>query len=298
MIHDLAAYEAFIAVATRGSLTSAARALDRSIQAVSRDLARLETDLGVQLIARSTRRSRLTEAGQAFVLRVQPLLAELEAAREEARGHAAVVAGILRVAAPSLFGPQVLMPYIAEFIARHPRLSVRLDLDDSFVDPVASGADVLVRIGDSLDSGAVARRIGQVRQVLIAAPSYLARHGRPKTPADLGTHHCVIRHDVADARRWTLGRRGHATVVEVRGTFETDSAAASNRAAELGLGIGRAALWQVKDAVGQGRLEIVLADFEPEPRPVRAIRASRSPMPARARLFIDLLAQRLSTQAL
>lgn len=298
MIRDLDVYESFLAVAAEGSITAAAQMLGRSIQAVSRDLARLEADLGVSLIARTTRTHRITDAGRIFVDRVKPLLSELEAAWEEARDHATVIAGTLRVAAPTLFGPQVLAPIIADFMARHPQLAVRLELADALIDPVVSGADVTVRIGDSPDSSAIARRIGEVRQVMIAAPSYLARHGRPEHPDDLAAHACVIRYSAADARRWTVGNREREAVVEVRGVFETNSVAAANRAVELGLGVGRALLWQVREAVEQGRLEIILADFEPPPRPVLAIWSPGVQLPSRARHFVEFLAQKLAAEGL
>lgn len=293
---DLAAYEAFLAIAARGSITKAAEQLGRSVQAVSRDLAKLEQDLGVLLAARTTRTLRLTDAGHLLADRTAPLLLELEAVREEVRSQADVIAGTLRVAASSYFGPQILTPIIAEFMARHPRLSVVLEVADSIIDPAISGADVTVRIGRSPDTSAIARRIGEARQVLVASPAYLARHGTPVRLADLEHHHCVIRTSEDNARRWLLRVNGRSTPIAVSGIFETDSLTASIRAMEAGLGIGRAALWQVRDALDQERLHLVLTDFEPAPHPIRALRPPARIVPARTRLFIDHLARRLALE--
>jgi DNA-binding transcriptional LysR family regulator len=296
MIRDLGLYENFMAVVEQPSITAAAKLLRRSVQAVSRDLARLEADLGVTLIARTTRSRQLTAAGGTLYDRLKPLLSNFELACEEARAAAAAVRGPLRIAGPTLFGPRVLTPIIAEFLMRYAEVTVSLDLTDAFVEPTVSGADVTVRIGDSPVSGAIARRLGEIRRVVVAAPSYLATHGRPLRPADLAGHSCIVRRGAHDAIRWAFRVDGGDEFVAVRGRFETDNVDAANEAVARGLGIGVTAYWQVRDLIDQGRMELLLTNYEPQPRPIQAIWAHSSRLPARTRLFIEFLAGRLGAQ--
>lgn len=298
MIRDLRAYEAFVAIVDNPTLTAAAAALGRSVQAVSRDLGRLEADLGAPLLIRTTRRRRLTPAGEAFHGRIKALLGDLQLAREEVALQASSVAGRLSINAPTLFGPRVLTPLVAEFLRRYTDVSVDLSLTDAFVDPARSGADVTIRIGQSPPSGLVVRRLATVRRATLASPGYLAESGRPRHPSDLRAHRCVVRRGARAGDRWVYRVDGRTLAVPVRGRFETDSVAASIEAMVQGLGIGVAAMWQVRELVGEGRLEVVLADYEPPRLPLQALWAPSRRLPARTRLFVEFLAARLAEEAL
>jgi DNA-binding transcriptional LysR family regulator len=294
MIRDLNLYENFIAVIEQPSITAAAETLGRSVQAVSRDLGRLEAEFGVSLIARSTRRRKPTPAGLALYERLKPLLAELARIREETMSEATVVSGALKVAAPMLFGPRVLTPLVADFLARYPQVSVHLTLEDSFIDPTVSGADVSVRIGETPNSALIARRLGAVRRVIVAAPSYLSGRDQPLCPSDLRSHQCVVRHGPNESARWTFRVGGREESVLVRGRFETDSVGAAIEAVVQGLGIGIYTYWQVRDLIDQGRLQLLLTDCEPNPLPVQALWVATPHLPARTRLFIEFLATHLA----
>lgn len=284
--------EAFVAVVERGSLTAAARALGRSLQAVSRSLAALERDLGVELVRRTTRRSGPTTPGLAYYRRVRAALSDLEDARREAAEGQAEAAGVLRVGASSVFGPGQVVPALAAFLERHPRLEADLQVTDRFVDLIGAGLDVAIRIGGLSDSGHRARRVAALRQVYFAAPGYLARAGRPERPADLARHVCVVWTGYRRGGAWPFRVDGKDERVEVGGRLRTTSLTATIEGAVRGLGVGTAALWQVRPLLERGALELVLTGFEPAPVPVHALWPASRATPARTRLFVEFLAER------
>jgi DNA-binding transcriptional LysR family regulator len=290
--------QALVAVVERGSLTAAARQLNRSLQSVSRSLATLEHDLGVELVRRTTRRSSATEIGRALCRRLSAALAEIEDAKREASRGRAEPAGLLRVTASTVFGALYLVPIISAFLEKHPRIELDLDLSDRYVDLVAEGFDLAVRIGEMRDSMLKARRLANLRRVVFAASSYLARHGRPKRPEDLLLHECIIRTAALDGNAWPFLVDGKAKKVRVTGRFKTSGALAANEAAVRGLGIANAPLWQVRPLVDRGDVELILTRFEPPPIPVHAVWPATRMLPARTQLFIDIVVARLKAQQL
>jgi len=196
------------------------------------------------------------------------------------------------------FGPTYLMPIIASFLDRHPAVEVELVLADRYADLVAEGMDLAVRLGEIPDSGLMARRLGALRQVVFGAPGYFAARGRPAVPADLRRHACVVRTTARAMESWDFLHHGRPERIDVRGVFRANSPAACNEAAALGLGIGRAPLWQVRQLLDQGRIELELADFELPPMPISIVWPQTSALPARPRLFIDFLAAKLAVARL
>jgi DNA-binding transcriptional LysR family regulator len=237
------AYVACVAVVECGSLTGAARRLGRSLQAVSRLLADLEQELGVQLIARTTRSCRPTAAGERFHARIKTVLADLDLARNEVAASAVEIDGSLRIGAPSQFGVRYLVPAIAAFMARYPALNVELVLSDQLVDPQAAGLDLVLRFGQPADSALRQHRLGTVRRVIYGAPGYFAQHGRPLHPRDLRRHECIVRSGVRGAETWRFHGRQGALAVGIKGRFRSDSIAACCEAAIQGMGIGRGLLY-------------------------------------------------------
>lgn len=291
--------ETLVAVVEEGSLTSAARRLGRSLQAVSRSLQMLEKSHGATLIVRTTRTCRASPAGVRFYQRVKGAFAELELARTELAEEAQQLAGRLRVNAPTLFGPAYVAPLAAEFLQRHPGLALSLELADDYRDPSESGADLTIRIGETPDSRLVARRLGTIRRVAFAAPSYLAQHGRPLRPQDLSSHACVLRTGLPNPSRWTFrSRQGDEIAVNVGGRFDSDQVAAVNAGVAAGMGIGLAAFWQIRDWLEAGQVELVLPDYEPAGLPLHALWLRTRKLPARTRLLIDFLAARLMNERL
>jgi DNA-binding transcriptional LysR family regulator len=277
-------YSAFVAVVDEGSLTAAARRLSRSLQSVSRSLAGLEGELQVELITRTTRRSRPTPAGLAYAARLRP-------ARDELLASDRRLAGKVRIGASSLFGQEYVVPALTTFLERNREVEIELKLADQHVDLLSEGLDLAVRIGVLPDSDLRARRLGGLRWAFFGAPAYLSARGRPLEPRDLERHECILRAG-SGPESWSFGRDGLR--LEVRGRFRSDSASARNMAAAQGFGIVLAPLWQVRRLLDEGRIELVLAGYEPEPIPLAIVWPASLAMPRRVRAVIDALAERLS----
>jgi DNA-binding transcriptional LysR family regulator len=290
--------EAFLAVVEKGSLTAAARHLRRSLQSISRSLTTLERGVAVDLVRRTTRRSHPTEAGLAFYRRVRPAFAEIRDARLEAASQQAELTGLLRVGAPALFAATHIVPVISDLVERHPRIEIELKVSDREVNLVAERLDLAVRIREMRDSTLKARRLGELRAVVFGAPSYFARHGRPKHPDDLARHECVVRLTDGDAEAWPFRVAGRRKSIKVSGRFRADSTAATNAAVVCGVGIGFAPLWQVRSQVDRGEVEVILEDFEVARIPIHAVWLPTKVPLAKAQLFTDSLIARLKRERL
>lgn len=287
-------YTAFVAIVEQGSLTAAARQLGRSLQAVSRALGALEQELGVELIARTTRRLRPTDAGLTFHARIKTALADIAFARDELAKTGAKLAGRVRVGASTQFGPAYLLPVLTAFMERYPAVEVEFALNDRPVDLIEEALDLAVRIGALPNSSLKARRLGAVRRVVFGAPGYFAAHGRPNRPSDLVEHACVLRRTAGATEMWMFGQGKTPEQIEVRGRFRSDSPTARNEAVAAGLGIGIAPLYQVRPLLGSGRIELLLTAHEPLPIPVHIVWPSGPAMPNRTRALVDFIAARLS----
>jgi DNA-binding transcriptional LysR family regulator len=291
-------YQAFVATVEKGSLTGAANQLGRSLQSVSRSLAALERDVGVELIRRTTRRSNPTDAGLALFRRLSAALADIDAAKLEATNRRAEASGVLRLTVSSAFAPLYIVPHLPAFLAAHQRVEIDLDLTDAYVDLVGEGSDLAVRIGDLPDSSLKSRLLATSRRVVFAAPSYLAAHSRPRRPDDLKDHQCIVRTAARDGNAWPFKADGRIKTVKVGGRFRTSGAMAANAAAVQGLGIANAPLWQVRALADSGKIELLLTRFEPPPVAIHAVWPATRVLPARTQLFIDFLASRLKKERL
>ena len=297
-MHRLGDLEAFLAIVERGSQTAAARQLRRSLQSINRSLLALERSIGVELVRRTTRKSSPTEAGRTFYNRVQPAFQEIAAARLDAANRRAEPSGLMRLGAPVLFAPAYVVPAISDFMRSYPRVEIELKTSDRNVDLLEEGLDLAVRIRHLPDSRLRAQRLGELRVVTYAAPAYLAEHGRPKQPADLRQHACVLRTSDGELETWPFRVAGRQRSIRVRGRLRTDGTAAAHVAVARGLGIGRTPLWQIRDLVDRGAVELVLETFEPAKLPVYAVWPASKIAAERTRLFVALLASRLKREPL
>jgi len=291
-------FEAFVAVVDKGSLTAAARLLGRSLQSVSRSLAALEREAGVELIRRTTRRSAPTDAGLAMHRRLSAALDEIEAAKREASNRRAEATGRLRIAASNAFAPLYIVPALPVFLQSHPKVEIELDLSDGFVDLVGESYDLAIRIGDLPDSNLTVRRLANSRRVVFAAPRYLAAHGRPRRPEELARHQCIVRTAARGGNAWPFRIDGRIRTVKVAGRYRTNGALAANEGAVQGLGIATAPLWQVRSLLDRGAVELLLTRYEPPPIPIQAVWPSTRVLPAKTHLFVDFLAARLKNEPL
>ncbi|WP_394835958.1 LysR family transcriptional regulator [Pendulispora rubella] len=288
-------FAAFVAIVEQGSLTAAARQVGRSLQSVSRSLAALERNLGVELLRRTTRSAHPTPAGLAFHARIKTALADIQVAKVEASG--AVLSGRLRVGASFLFGQMHLVPVITSFLEQHPGVVIDLHQSDAFVNLADVGLDVAVRIGALSGSSLKKRKLALLRDVTFAAPSYLAKHGYPKSPQDLVGHECVNRTSMRPAGRWRFRIGDAVPYVRIGARFHATGAGACNEAVARGFGIGRALLYQIRAQVDLGQLELILTEFEPPPVAIHAVWPANHVQSSTARRFIDYLAARFAGES-
>lgn len=288
----------FVRIVERGSLTAAAASLGASLPAVVRTLAALEADLGVRLLARTTRRIALTDEGREYVERAKRVLSEVEDADAAMSARRSEPRGRLRVTAPVLFGRLHVAPLLAAFVQRHPAVEVDLMLVDRVVDLVEEGIDVGVRIGKLPDSSMVALAVGETARVACASPAYLARAGTPREPQDLAAHRVVSFGGLTPGATWTFtdptAPRGRGTAsVRVQAAFTTNQVDAALDACERGLGVGRFLAYQVRAAIASRRLVRVLERFEPPPLPIHAIYPQARLLSGNVRAFLDFAVPRL-----
>ncbi|HZV57842.1 MAG TPA: LysR family transcriptional regulator [Sphingobium sp.] len=285
------ALTAFVAVADHRGFAVAARALHTSPPAMTRAVAALERHLGVTLFHRSTRAVSLTDEGAAFLERARRILADLREAEHILMGGRAVPRGQLYVTAPVMFGRLHVMPAISALLATHSGLSARMMLLDRNVRIVEEGIDVAVRIGTLADSALRVLPIGTVQQTIVASPDYLSEHGIPASLADLTDHRFIIANSVRDGTEWRFGAKRDA-IVEVVPRITVNTIDAVIAAAEAGLGLANVLSYQSAEAIANGRLVRVLADYAPPPVPVSLLYdAGRAAMPA-VRAFIEAMRMR------
>ena len=284
---DVEDLRTFVTVADAGGVTAAARRLGLSKSIVSRRLVRLEQELGVQLLSRSTRGAVLTEAGATFREHAARVAAELDAARE-ALSPEGELRGLLRVAAPLTFGPTHVAPVLAELAHRHPQLRIHAAYSDRFVDLIGEGFDAAVRLGYLPDSNLVARRIAPMRAKLVASPAYLEAHGTPRTPEDLPNHEALMQ----GTETWRLARNGKTIGVHVHGRFKADNGAALAAAALAGLGIAALPDFLIDAPIAAGALVPLLNDFPPPEAGLYVVRPPGDYPPRKVRALIDILVER------
>jgi DNA-binding transcriptional LysR family regulator len=279
--------EIFAEVVEAGSMTAAAQRLGLAVPVISKRIQRLEAKLGVRLFERSTRRIVLTEAGEGFHNRVGRILAAFEEALGFASEVSTSLTGTLRVLAPTSFGRMHLAPHLPKFLEAHPSLELDLELDDRDVDIATGGFHLALRLGQLADSPLIAKKLAPVRQVLCAAPTYLARFGDPRSMQELRAHNLL-----SSEPEWSLHGPNSRATIPVRGRLRTTSDEAIREAVINGAGIGLLPTWNIYPDLSDGRLRVVLPDYEREGcGAVFAVYTSRDLMPRKARTFLEFLAK-------
>lgn len=290
---QLGAMAVFARVIEAESFSSAARELGLSKSAVSKQIARLEDELGVRLLNRTTRRLSLTEAGTAFYEGCRRVVAEAEAAELAVTQLAAAPRGRLKVNAPMSFGVREVGPALPEFMACYPELSVELVLNDRVVDLVEEGFDIAVRIARLGDSSLIARRLAPCRHVLCAAPDYLAVRGTPRSVEDLKEHDCLQYSYQHSGEAWHLSGPGGEQQVRVRGRLRVNNGDALLTAALGGLGVALLPSFICGDDLRAGRLVHLLAEWGgPAETAVYAVYPASRNLSPKVRVLVDFLAAR------
>lgn len=278
--------ETFVSVASRGSLTAAAAAEGVAPGVVSRRLDALEARLGVKLLLRTTRRVTLTFEGSAYLEDCQRILRELGDAEASVSLGGVKARGHLRISAPAGFGRKHVAPLVMQFLDANPEVTVSLDLSDRLVDLVNEGIDCAVRVGELTDSSLVSIRLAENRRVVVASPGYLARHGAPRTLADLARHNCL---SLGQQRGWLFRDGAEIVSIKVSGLLECNDGAVLHEWALAGRGLAWRSLWEVGDDLKSGALVPALDEFAAPPTGIHAVFPQRKYLPLRVRLLIDHL---------
>jgi DNA-binding transcriptional LysR family regulator len=280
---------AFVRTVDCQSFSGAARLLGTSPSAVSKSVARLEKRLGAPLLHRSTRNLAMTMEGRAYYERVRPLLQAVEDAADVMQ-HTDMAHGLLRVSAGVDLARTLVAAWARDFVYHHPNIKLQLSVTDRPVDLVREGHDIAVRIGELADTGLMGRTLGELETVLVATPEYLRKHGTPKTAADLRRH--------AGLRLLRAGRPcpfyfADGTSVLLDGPLDSDDAGALRQAALSGAGVASLLRLSVADDLAARRLVQVLPDAPMRSLPVYVLHPFDRKLPARVRLFMEFLAERI-----
>jgi DNA-binding transcriptional LysR family regulator len=280
----------FVAVMEAGSFARAAERMRTSPGQASKLISRLETDLGVRLLNRTTRALAATEAGQAYFERMRLLLADFDAVEEAVRNASGTPRGRLRVTAPVSFGAIQLAPVLVDFARQFPQIELDVSFSDRVVSLVDEGFDVAIRIGSPADSSLIARHLCEARIVVCASQAYLQEHQVPSVPSDLKSHDCIIDTNFREPGVWAFRETdGMDTLVEVTGRLRFSNAEVALTAAEAGLGIARAPSFIAGPRFRDNRLVPLLGKFEAKPLAIYAIYPPGRHLAIKVRVFVDFL---------
>jgi DNA-binding transcriptional LysR family regulator len=280
----------FVRVAELGGFSAAARALNASQPAISRQVADLEGMLGTRLLQRSSTGVALTPEGEAFLEEARRALEAAEGAMASVGARRGEVTGRVRLGSSIAFGRRHIVPRLAPLLRQHPGLSVDLVLADGVADMVQEGLDATIRIGPVGDPALILRRIGMSRRAVVATPEYLAEHGAPERPEDLAAHGCLIYSGFAGAEDWPFQGPDGPFRLRVSGRLRANSGEALRAAVLAGLGLYLAPLWAYADDLRAGRVVALLESWSPPPLPIHAVFPTRRQVPPRVRAVVEHLA--------
>ena len=280
----------FVRAADLGSLSAAGRDLRLSPAVVSNRIAKLERQLGVRLLNRTTRRATMTEEGEIFYKLCSRFLREVEEIESTLAARSEQPRGTLTVTAPVGFGRRHIAPFVPRFVTLYPEVQLRLHLTDRLVDLVDSGTDLAIRIADLTNQSFIARKLAENRRVIVAAPRYLEARGRPGKPEDLLQHSCLLlRFPGSQQFQWTLAGPEGPTTLAVAGPMDSDNGEVLTAWCLEGAGLAVKSLWEVGEEIRDGRLEVVLPDHPPLGHAIYALYPGGSLLPPRVRVLIDFL---------
>ncbi|WP_293308778.1 LysR family transcriptional regulator [Microcoleus sp. PH2017_10_PVI_O_A] len=282
--------QTFVRAIEMKSFSAVAREQQTTQPTISKQIAALEKYLGVQLITRSTTNLSLTEEGKRYYQYCQQILETVAEAEASLTGKERAT-GILRLGCPVLFGEMQIVPRLKAFMKRYPDVKIDLMMADYFVDIVENGLDLLIRIGNHLDSSLISHRIGTTRRVTVATTGYFEQAGEPQTPDDLVDHDCILYTPLATGNEWHFLGTDGTIKVRVGGRFQTNSSVAIRSAVLSGLGVAVAPVWMFGDEIYRGELKVVLQDYQPTPLPIHAVYRRSRFYPAKISSFIDFLAE-------
>jgi DNA-binding transcriptional LysR family regulator len=292
----LEAMSVIVAVTETGSISAASRRLKSPVATVSRKVAELEARLKAQLFERTSRRMTLTDAGRSYIDACRRIIEQVDDAEREVSGEYRLPKGEMAVTAPWGLGHTHLLPLAVEFLEAYPDISLRLMLTDRVINMTEEEIDIAIRVGSLPDSSMIATRIGSIRIVVCASPSYLEQQGRPEQLDDLSEHHCITIDEHAAPPAWRFVRGGRTKVAPITSRLCVNTSEAAVMAAIDGAGLTRVMSYKMDAAKRAGKLAIVLEEFEPEPLPVHIVYAPRKPVPIKQRAFLNWMTPRLKAR--
>ena len=286
----------FVEVAKAKSFVSAANQIGLSTSATSKAVAKLEQDLGVKLLQRTTRSVSLTPEGEQFLSGFLNLQSELNGLLEEVKGDQRQPSGCLRVSVPPVYGRAVLMKMVGDFLKRYPKMQLDISFDSSAINLASDAYDLAIRAGELPDSAnLVARRIDTSQRLTVASPNYLATRPSIQSIADLSKHLCIANHLHTGSKvKWVFEQNEKKIKMDAQSQLYLDDLDAIYSAVLNGLGVGQLFDFMLKDDLKSGAVKEVLADYRPKPLPIYAIYLDRRLVSPRIRVFIDFLVEKLS----
>lgn len=279
----------FVDVVAKGSLSAAARAEGIAPAMIGRRLDALEARLGVKLLQRTTRKIGLTNEGAAFLESCQRILLDLENAEAQVSERSARPSGHLNISTPAGFGRQHVAPLVPSFLAEHREVTVTLNLNDRVVDLIGEGIDVGIRIADLSDSNLIGIKLADNKRVVVAAPDYLKKHGRPMSLDELAQHNCLAISNEGSQRGWTFRQNGKNVTLKVAGNMVCNDGAVLHDWALGARGLAWRSMWEVGTEIASGQLVTVLDEFAAPGNDIYAVFAQRQHLPLRIRAFVDFL---------
>ena len=281
----------FARVVDDGGFSAAARQLNLSPSAVSKQITRLEDRLGVRLLTRTTRRLNVTEEGESYYHRVKRILADIEEAEQAVSASKALPRGNLRLSVSNAFGQERLIPILPRFLAQYPEVTIEVIMTDAVVDLVEMGIDLAVRQGRLANSAMVARKICDAKRVIVATPGYLEKFGTPKTPDDIANHNCLAFAGHPSLNDWRFKtREGEQQTIRIGGNFLANNGEAVYKMALAGLGLARLSDFLLVDDLAKGRLVPLLADYiDEEVTPIHVVYPDPRHLSPKVRVLIDFL---------
>ena len=284
----------FVAVVDEHGFSAASRALRMPLSSVSRKIAELESHIGAQLLTRSTRKVAVTDSGWQYYEDARRILGAVEDQERQVSGEFRQPKGHLVITAPTLFGRRIMLPIANSFMRIHRDITIRFQLTNAVVDLLAEHIDLGIRIGKLADSSQIATQAGSVREIVCASPDYLARHGRPLAPEDLAGHHCITYTRSDAPKEWGFkSATGEDLRVPIQAKLALNSVEGIVIAAVQDAGVAMVYAYQAAHHVADGRLEIILSDYEIDPLPVSFIYPQGRLVPQKVRAFIDFAMPRL-----
>jgi DNA-binding transcriptional LysR family regulator len=263
---------------------------------VSRKVSELEESLGVQLLARTTRKVSLTDTGRQYFEACSRILDDVSEAERAAAGEYRAPRGELILTTPVVFGRLHIVPVVTEFLEAYREVDVQIMLVDRVVDLIDEHIDLALRIGELPDSSLIAVRIGTIGRIVCASPAYLAAHGVPRHPRELAGHEAITFSGLSSTREWSFRVDGKTERFPVRSRLVVNTAEAALDAAVAGTGLTRVLSYQAAGAVRDGRLVMVLRDYTPEPNPISLVYPSGRLVPLKLRAFLDFAVPRLKAR--